>query len=144
MQDTEKVKLLALFRNESFWCQEAEARNAVGEEVKLNDSCATAWDLTGGLCALFGWERACALYGQIAQHLRAQSDPGVRAEFEAMEAFAVLQEFNDRESTRFADVFSLLESMPVRAATFVPSMGSMRPEREAPKARIVEDEVGPV
>lgn len=65
----EKTRLVALFAHEGKWCKEAEARNADGAPVTFDADKAVAWDITGALCRLFGWQRACALFEQMSRHI---------------------------------------------------------------------------
>lgn len=114
MMADEKIRLLALLMHPVDWCQGAEARDRHERSVRFDDADAVAWDVTGGLCRLFGWPRACLLFEQIERHL------GVRRRFSgnwmacpSIDAMRVLQDFNDRPDTTFADVRGLLETMPV-------------------------------
>jgi hypothetical protein len=112
MLPDEKDKLLALFDGQERWCQGAEARDARGEAVCYSDPAAAAWDLTGGVCLLFGWRRASALFQQLARHILGRRDrqPARSPEIESM---AALQDYNDRTDTTYAMVREQLEAMPV-------------------------------
>ena len=108
----EKDKLLALFDSEQRWCQDAEASDSHGDPVKFHDPEAVAWDLTGALCRLFGWQRARVLFKQLDRHLcgkkqlkRFNRDP-------AVEAMVALQEYNDRADMTFESFFLELGKMP--------------------------------
>lgn len=111
MQD-EKDKLLALFENESRWCQRVEARDERGNPVHYNDAAATAWDVAGGLCFLFGWERACQLFVQVGQQVTGlKRGHGLRNR--EMAAMASLQDFNDKRDTTYDLVMARLRDMRV-------------------------------
>ncbi len=108
----EKDKLLALFDSEQRWCQDVEASDSHGDPVKFHDPEAVAWDLTGALCRLFGWQRARVLFRQLDRHLcgkkqlkRFNRDP-------AVDAMVALQEYNDRADTTFEILFLQLCNMP--------------------------------
>lgn len=114
MMADEKTSLLALLRQPGNWCQGAEARDRADRGVRFDDADAVAWDLTGGLCRLFGWQRACLLFEQFERHLGGQRRaPGGRLACPSIVAMRFLQDFNDRPETTFAAVRELLETMPV-------------------------------
>lgn len=110
----EKTKLLELLDHQAHWCRDAEARDCEGEAVRYDDDLAVAWDITGAVCRLFGWKRACTLFAQIERHFNGRPKyygwPGRDIEMEAMRA---LQNFNDRAETTFEALRSRLESLPV-------------------------------
>ena len=115
MLPDEKEQLLALFDSDRRWCQDAEARDVYGRPVKFHDPLATSWDITGAMCHLFGWTRACTLFGQLERHingnrrlLRGWSRDA------AIESMVTLQTYNDRPETEFEVIFTLFETMPVR------------------------------
>jgi len=114
MMPEEKDQLLALLDHEDRWCREAEAQDADGEGVRFDDEAAVAWDITGALCRLFGWPRACVLFGQFDRHIHgrrtAWSWPPRDLELDAM---AALQEFNDRAETTFEVMREQIGTMPV-------------------------------
>jgi hypothetical protein len=114
MMPEEKSELLKLFDGEQRWCQDAEAHDAGGDAVRYDDAAAVAWDITGALCRLFGWRRACVLFGQLHRHIHgkriASSWPTRDAEIDAM---AALQDFNDRVDTTFETLREHIETMPV-------------------------------
>lgn len=114
MMPEEKEQLLVLLQRESQWCRDAEARDASGAAVTYDDGSAVAWDLTGALCRLFGWERARVLFGQFHRQLhgkrRAFGWPRGHPELDAMVA---LQEYNDDVDTTFPLLRTLVEQMPV-------------------------------
>lgn len=110
----EKERLLALLADEGSWCQDAEAHGADGVAVCCTDEAAVAWDLTGALCRLFGWRRACALFGQLDRHIHGRRRAfGWPRHNTALDAMAALQEFNDRSDMTFSLLRGQIESMPV-------------------------------
>ncbi|MGD8452735.1 MAG: hypothetical protein PVJ57_13025 [Phycisphaerae bacterium] len=114
MMPSEKERLLALLEREASWSQGAEAHGVDGRAVCYDDEAAVAWDLTGALCRLFGWQRACVLFGQFDRHIHGKRStftwPKRNAELDAMVA---LQEYNDRRDTTFTMLRERIESMPV-------------------------------
>jgi len=110
----EKEKLLAFFESDRRWCQDAEARDANGRPVKFHDPMATAWDITGAMCHLFGWTRACTLFGQLERHIhkRRRLLRGL-SRGAAIESMVTLQAYNDRPEIVFEVVVTLFETMPV-------------------------------
>lgn len=114
MLPAEKMQLLAMLEHETKWCRGAEAQDAQGEPVTYDDESAVAWDISGALCRLFGWQRAITLFGQIERHVvgkrRIVGWPPHDTGIEAMKA---LQEFNDRTDTTFDVLRDRLEKMPV-------------------------------
>ncbi len=128
MLPNEKDKLLALFESDRRWCQGAEARDAYGSPVKFHDPLATAWDITGAMCCLFGWKRACTLFGQLERHIhkRRRLLRGFSRD-EAIESMVTLQAYNDRPETDVEVVFTLCETMPVWTGVSRPSNASGRP-----------------
>ena len=114
MMPDEKERLLALFQSEEHWCKDAEARDGLGRPVKFHDPLATAWDITGALCSLFGWARACALFGQVERHVRGRKRAirGFRRD-DVIDSMVNLQAYNDRPETAFDVVHRLLRTMPV-------------------------------
>lgn len=113
MLPNEKDKLLGLLDREQRWCREAEARDVNGSPVKFHDPSATSWDITGAICHLFGWKRACALFVQFERHVQ----PGRRLtgyhRDAVIEAMVVLQTYNDQPETGFEGIRTLVETMPV-------------------------------
>lgn len=105
MTAQEKQRLLALLDRQQRWCQSAEAQDDAGDPVTFDDGRATAWDLTGAMCLLFGWKRACELFTQLAQHIS-----GGPLEIDSL---AALQDYNDDEQTTYEGVVAQLRSMPV-------------------------------
>lgn len=114
MMPDEKCQLLALFKDKANWTRDVEARDRSGTPVHYDDPSAVAWDLAGGLCHLFGWQRASMLFGQVQRHIadvqrRSFGWPAPQTNIEAMRS---LQEFNDRTTTDFSILYEQLESMP--------------------------------
>lgn len=113
MLPDEKEKLIAFLADQRQWCRDAEARDAGGQPVHYNDPSATAWDITGAMCLLFGWPRALELFPQVDRHVRrskagrcSMTDPGIAS-------MASLQDANDDTATSFETVRKWLVSMPV-------------------------------
>ena len=112
MHSDEKEQLVALLRDAQHWCQGAEARDAEGRELVYSDADATAWDLTGAVCRLFGWDRARELFVHIAQHLHG-GDADAPLKDSGIAAMVALQTWNDDDKTTHADLLARLESLPV-------------------------------
>jgi len=114
MMHEEKEQLLALLDHERRWCRDAEAHDANGDAVHYGDDAAVAWDVTGALCRLFGWQRACVLFEQLDRHINgkrvAVGWPRGDAEMVAMGA---LQDFNDRVDMTFDVMRERIESIRV-------------------------------
>lgn len=110
----EKAKLLSLLDHADKWCRNAEALDASGNPVTYDHDAAVAWDITGALCLLFGWQRACVLFSQLDRHIHGKRImfgwPRGDAEMDAM---AALQDYNDRVDTTFALLRERIEAMPV-------------------------------
>lgn len=114
MMPDEKSQLLALLDVPARWCRDAEALDAFGEEVRYDDASAVAWDVTGAMCLLFGWERACVLFCQLHRHIYGKRKSfGWPRRDEEMDALATLQAFNDNKSTTFEMIRGEIETMPV-------------------------------
>lgn len=114
MMPDEKAQLLTFLEHESRWCRDAEAHDAKGDAVRYDDAAAVAWDVTGALCRLFGWRRACVLFGQLDRHIHGKRVTiGWPARDSEMDAMAALQDFNDRVGTTFEMMRERIESMPV-------------------------------
>ena len=97
MMPEEKEQLLALLDHERRWCRDAEAHDANSDAVHYNDGAAVAWDVTGALCRLFGWRRACVLFGQLDRHINGKRVAnGWPARDVEMDAMGALQDFNDQ------------------------------------------------
>lgn len=115
MMTDEKRQLLEFFKDEASWTRDVEARDRSGTPVHYDDPTAVAWDLVGGLCRLFGWRRACTLFGQVQRHVadgerRSFGWPAAQTDIEAMRS---LQEFNDSATTDFNHLYEQLQSMPL-------------------------------
>jgi hypothetical protein len=112
MTQDEKDKLLALFERETRWCQHVEAQDDRGKPVHYCDKEAVAWDVVGGMCFLFGWERACKLFGPVARHVSGLQRYLTYGDWE-MAAMASLQDFNDQGDTTYALLLARLRDVPV-------------------------------
>jgi len=123
----EKDKLLVFFESDSRWCQDAEARDAHGSPVRFHDPLATAWDITGAMCHLFGWKRARMLFGQLERHIHKKRRLHRFNRDSAIECMVTLQAYNDRPETAFEVILTLLETMPVWSGVSRPSNASARP-----------------
>ncbi len=114
MMPNEKTQLLGLLEHPGKWCRNAEALDAGGNGVVYDDDAAVAWDLTGALCRLFGWQRACVLFEQVERHIVGKRrTAGWPLRDTGIEAMKALQEFNDRADTTFDVLRERLEAMPV-------------------------------
>ena len=114
MSPDEKVQLVALLLDAQHWCQGAEARDADGHDVAYSDAGATAWDLTGATCRLFGWRRARELFVQIDRHLHERRLAGADQDHPEITAMVALQDWNDDTATTHAELLARLQSLPVR------------------------------
>jgi hypothetical protein len=114
MMQAEKNKLLTLVDSERRWCQDAEARDADGNPVRYNDDTAVAWDITGALCYLFGWRRACELFIQFDHHINGKRKrercPVGDGRIKSM---AALQDLNDSAGTTFGVLRGWIGTMRV-------------------------------
>ena len=114
MMPEEKEQLLALLDHEGRWCRDAEAHDANGDAVRYDDDAAVAWDVTGALCRLFGWRRACVLFEQLDRHISGRRVAiGRHAGDAEMDAMRALQDFNDRVDMTFDMMRERIETMPV-------------------------------
>jgi hypothetical protein len=114
MMAEEKQQLLVLLDRETSWCRHVEARDARGAPVHCDAETATAWDVTGAMFRLFGWNRAATLYVQLDRHIHGKRRTlGWPRRSPELDAMVALQEFNDRPDTTFDIVRSQLESAPV-------------------------------
>lgn len=114
MTTEEKTQLLELLAHEGCWCRDAEATNAQGHPVRYDDPSAVAWDLTGALCRLFGWPRACVLFCQLDRHIHGKRYvPSWPVRDIEMDAMASLQQYNDGQEIPFAKVREQIATMPV-------------------------------
>lgn len=114
MSSQEKEQLLALLLDAQHWCQGAEARNAEGHDVAYSDADATAWDLTGAACHLFGWCRARELFVQIDRHVHDRRKAGANKSHAEITAMVALQTWNDDAQTTHSELLTRLQSLPVR------------------------------
>jgi hypothetical protein len=112
MMQHEKDELLALFENRRTWCQGVEARDPRGSPVCYSDATATAWDLVGGMCRLFGWDRAFSLFVQVGRHITGAQRCRTRRDRE-IAAMVSLQDFNDRPDTTYDAIMERLRTMTV-------------------------------
>ncbi len=122
MMQYEKDKLLALFEDENRWCQRFEARDGKGKPVRYNDKAATAWDVVGGMCFLFGWKRACKLFAQAGRQITGVKRVAGFRDHE-MAAMASLLDFNDRYDTTYDLVMAKLRDMRVHCRKLPPLAG---------------------
>jgi hypothetical protein len=113
MMPDEKERLLALFDGEQRWCQDAEARDRNGNAVPFDDTRAVAWDITGAMCLLFGWRRACQLFCQLDRHISGQKRDGWFNRKPEIDSLAALQDYNDDNETTYEMVLRELRTMPV-------------------------------
>jgi hypothetical protein len=114
MMPEEKEQLLALLDHERRWCRDAEAHDANSDAVRYDDDAAVAWDVTGALCRLFGWQRACVLFGQLDRHINGKRVAIGWPERDAeMDAMGALQDFNDQVDMTFDMMRERIETMPV-------------------------------
>jgi hypothetical protein len=113
MTSQEKDQLLALLLDARHWCQGAEARSADGEAVTYSDPQATAWDVTGAACQLFGWQRACELFIQIDRRLHPRAIGGLAGAGAAIAAMVGLQRWNDDPQRSHPELVAVLEGLPV-------------------------------
>lgn len=113
----EKDKLLLLLAGPGCWCQGAEARDGHGDAVQYGDPAATAWDLTGAVCRLFGWKRALCLFPQIEEHLLPRPRGLPRFRRTEIGAMTALQDYNDRSDLTYDAIIGQLRAMPARRET---------------------------
>jgi hypothetical protein len=113
MMEYERERLLALLRDENAWCQDVEARDKDGNPVRYDVDVAVAWDLTGALCHLFGWKRACVLFEQLSRHILRKKCPTHVWRNPHLHAMAELQAYNDREEMTHAEIMEILRTTPV-------------------------------
>jgi len=107
----EKDMLLALLESEERWCQEAEARDKDGSPVRYDDATAVAWDITGALCHLFGWKRACALFRQLDRHIHGRNPEPIFPGTSELRSMAALQDYNDRKDLTHATLMASLRAV---------------------------------
>jgi hypothetical protein len=109
VRQTEKDNLLHLFADSQNWCQHAEARDSSGNPVRYNDTAAVSWDLVGGICHLFGWDRACKLFIQLSKLQAPQRY--FRDDDKAISAMIQLQDFNDADDTTYEKVLNRISAV---------------------------------
>lgn len=126
MLPDEKNRLLTLFESGRCWCQDAEARDAYGNPVKFHDPLASAWDITGAMCCLFGWRRACTLFGQLERHIYGRRRVHRFRRNAPIESMVTLQVYNDHRVTAFEGILALLETIPVWTGVLRPTNASAR------------------
>ncbi|MBI4582342.1 MAG: hypothetical protein HY718_21790 [Planctomycetes bacterium] len=126
MTQQEKEALLSLLCTPARWCQGMEASDAAGESVPYDDAGAVAWDLTGGLCFLFGWERATELFPELEPHITGRT-PGPGDEKAAIPSMTALQDFNDRPGTTHDALLARIQTLPV--------LGGLAPGIASPAGR---------
>ncbi len=112
MTRNEKDRLLSLFLLPTSWCKEMEACDSSGEPVHYDDPSAVAWDLTGGTCFLFGWDRARQLFPQLERHVL-NGRRSALAPNAAIASMVALQEFNDRAETTHSMLAERIRTIPV-------------------------------
>jgi hypothetical protein len=113
MMSEEKQELLALLSDPHHWYQSAEARGADGQAVNHSDPEATAWDLTGAVCPLIGWRRACELFVQIERRLHPPHPAGLDGGDAAISAMIGLQSWNDDPQTSHPQLLTAMARVPV-------------------------------
>lgn len=113
MMPQEKDRLLALLAREQCWCQNAEARDDDGNPVAFDDTNAAAWDITGAMCLLFGWKRACELFRQLDRHISGEKRDQWFNRKPEIDSLAALQDYNDSSATTYEMVVTQLQTMPV-------------------------------
>jgi len=113
MLSNEKDKLLEFLHSGTRWCQDAEARASSGNPVKFHDPLATAWDITGALCGLFGWKRAGTLLGQFERHIHKRRRLPRLNPHATIESMETVQAYNDGLETTFQGILTLFMTMPV-------------------------------
>jgi hypothetical protein len=110
----EKARLLALFGERDRWCQDSEAGSEMGQPVHYDDPCAVAWDITGGMCLLFGLQRALELFPQFDRHVHQVKRSRWWVTDSGIASMAALQDSNDDTSTTFEMMTGWVTNMPVR------------------------------
>lgn len=113
MMPDEREKLLALFHGSHRWCQGVEARDPQGDPVRYDDADAVAWDITGAMCHLFGWRRACALFQQLDRHISGRKRSGWSGSNPEIASLIALQDYNDQDETTYDLIVTQLRTMPV-------------------------------
>lgn len=116
MTQNEREQLLNLFVDKQRWSQGSEARTESGDPVSFDDDSASAWDLVGGLCKLFGWKRANQLFDQLHRHIIGQTfdSPNQASDSSAMSA---LIDYNDASDTTYEKMMATLRDIPAWGGT---------------------------
>ncbi len=112
MTQDEKDSLVSMLSVPARWCREAEARDRSGDAVHFDDPAAVAWDLTGAVCYLFGWERARELFVQLERHV-AGGKRGTQVPHSSISSMVALQEFNDATETTHDLLLERIRNVPV-------------------------------
>jgi hypothetical protein len=112
MTQDEKDSLVSMLSLPAHWCKEAEARDRSGDAVHFDDPAAVAWDLTGAVCFLFGWERAQELFVQLERHV-AGGKRSAQAPNPSISSMVALQEFNDSTETTHDLLLERIRTVPV-------------------------------
>lgn len=115
MSPEEKEQLIALLLDAQRWCQGAEAHDAGGQAVVYSDADATAWDLTGAACHLFGLGRAREIFVQLDRHLHGRDPAGADKSQSEITAMVALQSWNDDARTTHSELLARLRSVPIDA-----------------------------
>jgi len=102
-----------LFRSGTCRCPNAEARDASDGPVKFHDPLATAWDITGASCRLFGWKRASTLSGQFERHLHKRKRHPDFNRDATVESMLTVHACNDAPGTTFNGHLTMLMAIPV-------------------------------
>lgn len=113
MTEPEKQALLGLLDTPDHWCKDLEARKADGTGTSFDAEDAVAWDLTGALCRLFGWNRARVLFGQFDRHIRGRRVAVLLSRDDGIRAMVALQTFNDHPDRTFSQIQGAIVSMPI-------------------------------
>ncbi len=114
MMPEEKEQRLALLDHQRRLSRDAEGRDADRDAVQHDEDAAVAWDVTGALCGLLGWRRACVLFGKLDPHVNGRPVAIGRPTGDAeMHATGALRVFNDKVDVTFETVRERIETMPV-------------------------------
>ncbi|MGB0715978.1 MAG: hypothetical protein ACPGXK_08870 [Phycisphaerae bacterium] len=117
MKSNEKAELLAFLDDAARWCRDAEARNSAGDAVHFDDEGAVAWDITGAVCRLFGWDRSQAIFEHMGRHmLEAAVTSPFTNDAPGIDAMRALQDFNDHTDTNYETMRTRIENIPVNVA----------------------------
>lgn len=113
MLQQEKDRLIELFSDEARWCQDVDAADLEGFAVNYDDEKAVRWDLVGGLCHLFGWDRASKMFGTVNRHLTGKRVLMMPNRNEVVLAMSMLVDFNDGEDMTHERLVEGLKTLPV-------------------------------